>query len=140
MLNSHPSSSADGSIDVAVRLVQVRKTYGEVVAVERLSLEVLAGEFFTMLGPSGSGKTTTLRVRLGQQLPQVNVVVMFVIAITIVPIALAQGSRATQECCAAPRRRWEQRQREPLLRERPPPRGRPPRERWTPAGDYSAAP
>ena len=39
-LNSHPSSSAYGATDVAVRLVEVRKTYGEVVAVERLSLEV----------------------------------------------------------------------------------------------------
>ena len=53
----------------AVRLVDVRKTYGEVVAVERLSLEVRAGEFFTMLGPSGSGKTTTLRVIAGFELP-----------------------------------------------------------------------
>ncbi|HEX5851636.1 MAG TPA: ABC transporter ATP-binding protein [Solirubrobacteraceae bacterium] len=53
---------------MAVRLVDVRKTYGDVVAVERLSLEVLAGEFFTMLGPSGSGKTTTLRVIAGFEL------------------------------------------------------------------------
>jgi putative spermidine/putrescine transport system ATP-binding protein len=49
-------------------LVDVRKTFGEVVAVERLSLEVKAGEFFTMLGPSGSGKTTTLRVIAGFEL------------------------------------------------------------------------
>jgi putative spermidine/putrescine transport system ATP-binding protein len=49
----------------AVRLAGVRKTYGGVVAVEDLSLEVPAGEFFTMLGPSGSGKTTTLRVIAG---------------------------------------------------------------------------
>ncbi|HEX5224592.1 MAG TPA: ABC transporter ATP-binding protein [Solirubrobacteraceae bacterium] len=53
----------------AVRLLDVRKTYGDVVAVERLSVEVLAGEFFTMLGPSGSGKTTTLRVIAGFELP-----------------------------------------------------------------------
>ena len=69
VLHSRPSPSADGSTDVAIRLVEVRKTYGEVVAVERLSLEVLAGEFFTMLGPSGSGKTTTLRVIAGFELP-----------------------------------------------------------------------
>jgi putative spermidine/putrescine transport system ATP-binding protein len=65
---AHPSPSAYESTDVAVRLVDVRKTYGEVVAVERLTLEVLAGEFFTMLGPSGSGKTTTLRVIAGFEL------------------------------------------------------------------------
>jgi putative spermidine/putrescine transport system ATP-binding protein len=69
VLHSRPSSSTDGATGVAVRLVEVRKTYGEVVAVERLSLEVLAGEFFTMLGPSGSGKTTTLRVIAGFELP-----------------------------------------------------------------------
>jgi putative spermidine/putrescine transport system ATP-binding protein len=49
----------------AVRLTDVRKAYGEVVAVESLSLQVRRGEFFTLLGPSGSGKTTTLRVIAG---------------------------------------------------------------------------
>ncbi len=65
---SHPPPSGDVAAGVAVRLNGVRKTYGDVVAVERLSLEVLAGEFFTMLGPSGSGKTTTLRVIAGFEL------------------------------------------------------------------------
>src|SRR5882762_8071251 len=68
VMDSHPSSAGDSSTEVAVRLVEVRKTYGEVVAVEGLTLEVLAGEFFTMLGPSGSGKTTTLRVIAGFEL------------------------------------------------------------------------
>jgi putative spermidine/putrescine transport system ATP-binding protein len=67
--DSRPSPPGDGLTDVAVRLASMRKTYGEVVAVEGLSLEVLAGEFFTMLGPSGSGKTTTLRVIAGFELP-----------------------------------------------------------------------
>jgi putative spermidine/putrescine transport system ATP-binding protein len=65
---SHPSSGRASSADPAVRLVEVRKTFGDVVAVERLSLEVEAGEFFTMLGPSGSGKTTTLRIIAGFEL------------------------------------------------------------------------
>jgi len=47
----------------------MRKTYGDVVAVDCLSLEVRAGEFFTLLGPSGSGKTTTLRAIAGFELP-----------------------------------------------------------------------
>jgi putative spermidine/putrescine transport system ATP-binding protein len=64
----YPSPSRYESTDVAVRLIDVRKTYGDVVAVERLTLEVLAGEFFTMLGPSGSGKTTTLRAIAGFEL------------------------------------------------------------------------
>jgi putative spermidine/putrescine transport system ATP-binding protein len=49
----------------AVRLSGVRKSYGEVVAIVDLSMDVRPGEFFTMLGPSGSGKTTTLRVIAG---------------------------------------------------------------------------
>jgi putative spermidine/putrescine transport system ATP-binding protein len=40
-----------------------------VVAVAGLTLEVMPGEFFTMLGPSGSGKTTTLRTIAGFELP-----------------------------------------------------------------------
>ena len=51
-----------------MRLEAIRKTYGDVVAIESLSLEVHSGEFFTMLGPSGSGKTTTLRVIAGFEL------------------------------------------------------------------------
>jgi putative spermidine/putrescine transport system ATP-binding protein len=66
--NPHPSSAGASSAEPAVRLTDVRKTYGEVVAVQRLSLEVRPGEFFTMLGPSGSGKTTTLRVIAGFEL------------------------------------------------------------------------
>jgi putative spermidine/putrescine transport system ATP-binding protein len=53
----------------AIELDAVRKTYGEVVAVEHLDLTVGVGEFFTLLGPSGSGKTTTLRIIAGFELP-----------------------------------------------------------------------
>ena len=58
---------AEGQIDV--RLRGVRKTYGDVVAVDRVDLEVRRGEFFTMLGPSGSGKTTCLRMIAGFERP-----------------------------------------------------------------------
>jgi putative spermidine/putrescine transport system ATP-binding protein len=40
-----------------------------VVAVEGIDLEIVRGEFFTMLGPSGSGKTTTLRLIAGFERP-----------------------------------------------------------------------
>jgi putative spermidine/putrescine transport system ATP-binding protein len=53
----------------AVRTADLRKTYGDVVALEGLSLDVFPGEFFTMLGPSGSGKTTTLRLIAGFERP-----------------------------------------------------------------------
>jgi putative spermidine/putrescine transport system ATP-binding protein len=55
----------DAARAVDVRLESVRKTFGDVVAVDGVDLEIPAGEFFTLLGPSGSGKTTTLRLVAG---------------------------------------------------------------------------
>jgi putative spermidine/putrescine transport system ATP-binding protein len=53
----------------AVSLRGIRRTYGDVVAIDDLDLEIGTGEFFTLLGPSGSGKTTTLRVIAGFEQP-----------------------------------------------------------------------
>jgi putative spermidine/putrescine transport system ATP-binding protein/spermidine/putrescine transport system ATP-binding protein len=52
-----------------VRLEGVRKTFGKVVAVDHVDLEVQKGEFFALLGPSGSGKTTLLRIIAGLETP-----------------------------------------------------------------------
>jgi spermidine/putrescine transport system ATP-binding protein len=49
----------------AVRLANVTKHFGPVVAVDDVSLEIQDGEFFSLLGPSGCGKTTTLRLIAG---------------------------------------------------------------------------
>ncbi len=75
-------SSAERSLDAysgagaAVRLEGVRKSYGDVVAVDGVDLEIREGEFFTMLGPSGSGKTTTLRVIAGFEAPDAGRVLL----------------------------------------------------------------
>jgi spermidine/putrescine transport system ATP-binding protein len=50
---------------VAVSLMGLRRTYGSVVAVDRIDVEIADGEFFSMIGPSGCGKTTTLRMIAG---------------------------------------------------------------------------
>ena len=56
----------------AVELRQVSKTFGQVVAVDRVSLEIRQNEFFSLLGPSGCGKTTTLRMIGGFEEPSLG--------------------------------------------------------------------
>ena len=53
----------------AVDLVELRKGFGDVVAVDGIDLHVDGGEFFSLLGPSGCGKTTTLRLIAGFERP-----------------------------------------------------------------------
>ncbi|MFD9096781.1 ABC transporter ATP-binding protein [Streptomyces collinus] len=54
---------------IAIRLQDLRKSYGETNAVAGVDLEIRDGEFFSMLGPSGSGKTTVLRLIAGFETP-----------------------------------------------------------------------
>src|SRR5262249_54177774 len=49
----------------AVKARDLTKVFGELVAVDHLSLEVGTGEVFAFLGPNGSGKTTTIRMLCG---------------------------------------------------------------------------
>jgi putative spermidine/putrescine transport system ATP-binding protein len=58
-----------GSVSPGIALEGVRKTFGAVVAVDRVDLEIADGELFAMLGPSGSGKTTVLRMIAGFEQP-----------------------------------------------------------------------
>jgi spermidine/putrescine transport system ATP-binding protein len=52
-----------------IRLVDLEKRFGEVRAVDGVTIDIRAGEFFSLLGPSGCGKTTTLRMIGGFELP-----------------------------------------------------------------------
>src|SRR4029079_3289226 len=57
------------SRDHAVQLSHLSCTFADVNAVSDLSLDIQAGEFFSLIGPSGCGKTTTLRMVAGLQEP-----------------------------------------------------------------------
>jgi putative spermidine/putrescine transport system ATP-binding protein len=56
-------------MSIAVELREVSRHFGDVRAVDSVSLAIEDGEFFSMLGPSGSGKTTCLRLIGGFELP-----------------------------------------------------------------------
>ena len=53
----------------AVEFTHVSRHYGQVRAVDDLTISIAEGEFFSMLGPSGSGKTTCLRLIAGFEQP-----------------------------------------------------------------------
>ena len=59
----------DPAARALVRFDGVSKHFSGVAAVERVSLDIFAGEFFALLGPSGCGKTTLLRLLAGFETP-----------------------------------------------------------------------
>jgi putative spermidine/putrescine transport system ATP-binding protein len=62
--------------DAFLSLRNLRKTYGDAVAIDHISLDIERGEFMTFLGPSGSGKTTTLYITAGFESPTEGSVVL----------------------------------------------------------------
>src|SRR2546430_9316680 len=52
-----------------IELIDVSKRYGAKLAVDRLNLQVPAGELFAFLGPNGAGKTTTIKMMCGLLFP-----------------------------------------------------------------------
>ncbi|MBO3802941.1 MAG: ABC transporter ATP-binding protein [Candidatus Brockarchaeota archaeon] len=53
----------------AIQLVNLTKSYGKLVAVNNVNLEIEEGEFFGLLGPNGAGKTTIIRLITGLTKP-----------------------------------------------------------------------
>ena len=68
LLKPEPQGEAADDVPL-LRIDAVVKKFGSFRAVDRLSLDVRAGEFFALLGPSGCGKTTLLRMLAGFETP-----------------------------------------------------------------------
>ena len=82
-MNREPTTGRTGEIVVDA----VTKRFGDVVAVDDVSITIPGGEFFSMLGPSGCGKTTTLRMIAGFEAPDEGRIVLQGVDVTHVPPA-----------------------------------------------------
>ncbi len=56
-------------VEIAVEVKDLRRTFGDFVAVDNISLKVKKGEIFGFLGPNGAGKSTTIRMLCGLLMP-----------------------------------------------------------------------
>src|SRR5450432_777030 len=68
-----------GPVPSAMALLEIQnvsRRFGDFTAVDRVSIAIEAGEFFTLLGPSGCGKTTLLRMIAGFDLPDEGRIVL----------------------------------------------------------------
>jgi spermidine/putrescine ABC transporter ATP-binding subunit len=70
-----------------LRVEGLVKSFGEVVALDGVSLDIASGELLTILGPSGSGKTTLLKVVAGFEAPEAGRVLVDGVDITATPPA-----------------------------------------------------
>ncbi|HEV3102348.1 MAG TPA: ABC transporter ATP-binding protein [Candidatus Dormibacteraeota bacterium] len=86
----------------ALRLHGVRKSYGQVVAVDGIDLTVDEGEFFTLLGPSGSGKTSLLRLIAGFERPDAGRIELGGRDVTSLPPHLRETNTVFQDYALFP--------------------------------------
>jgi putrescine transport system ATP-binding protein len=79
------AAPADGNARPLLRIEGLSKRFGGFTAVDHLSLDIHAGEFFALLGPSGCGKTTLLRLIAGFERPNAGRILLDGIDLAPVP-------------------------------------------------------
>ena len=80
--------------ELAVRCDGLEKRYGDVVAVDGLSLDVRRGECFGLLGPNGAGKTTTIEILEGLLAPDAG-------EVEVLGLPLAHATSASSDSGSA---------------------------------------
>ena len=76
-MSSPAQTPAQPSNGLALSLRGLRKTFGDVTAVDGIDLEVARGECFGLLGPNGAGKTTTIEICEGLTAPDAGSIHLF---------------------------------------------------------------
>jgi ABC-2 type transport system ATP-binding protein len=76
-VHTSPAAPAHTASTFAIEIDRMTKRFGDIVAVDDLSLTVSAGEVFGFLGPNGAGKSTTIRVLLGLLRPSAGNALLF---------------------------------------------------------------
>jgi putrescine transport system ATP-binding protein len=82
---SRGPTSVHGSARPLLRIGGLSKQFGSFTAVDQLSLDIRAGEFFALLGPSGCGKTTLLRLIAGFERPNAGSILLDGVDLAQVP-------------------------------------------------------
>lgn len=73
----HHTYMMEVTVEVAVSIRGLSKSFGDKVAVNDVDLDIPAGSFYGLVGPNGAGKTTTLSMCTGMLLPQAGTISMF---------------------------------------------------------------
>ena len=68
-----------------IQIKEISKHFGDVIAVNKVDLDIKKGELFSILGASGSGKTTLLRMMAGLEIPTEGKIFIDGIDMTNVP-------------------------------------------------------
>jgi energy-coupling factor transporter ATP-binding protein EcfA2 len=103
LTSAEPVSTGPGATP-ALRIVGLRKRFGQKVAVDGVDLEVPAGSFYGLVGPNGAGKTTTLSMATGLLRPDAGSIEVDAVDGDLVAEALAQSDDAQRGDGTRPRR------------------------------------